>query len=68
MIRLGILLLGLGMLFVGAASNVQRIPMPIDFRSITWSLGYVTVALDLVLMVVGGLFIVVAWVFHKLNP
>lgn len=67
MIRLGIFLLGVGMFFIGVANNVQRIPTLIDCKSITCSLGFVTVGLDVILMVVGVFFMLVAWVFHKLN-
>lgn len=67
MIRLGIFLLGVGMVFIGVANNSQRIPTFIDCKSITCSLGFVTVSLDVILMVVGVFFILVAWVFHKLN-
>ncbi len=68
MIRLWIFLLGLGMFLVGAGSNFPSIPMPIDAKSITWSLGYVTFSLDVMLMIAGVFFILVAWVFHRLNP
>jgi hypothetical protein len=68
MIRLAIFLFGLGMFLVGAASNFERIPMPFDCRSITLSIGFVTLSLDVVLMVAGVFFILVAWVFHRLNP
>ncbi|MDH3215159.1 MAG: hypothetical protein OEN01_02575 [Candidatus Krumholzibacteria bacterium] len=67
MIRLVIFLLGLGMFLAGAASHFQHIRMPIDLRSITWSLGSVALTLDVVLMVAGVFFILVAWVFHRLN-
>ena len=68
MIRLTIFLLGLGMLLAGAASNFDRIPLPMDLKTITWSLGFVAFTLDVVLIVAGVFFIVVAWVFHRLNP
>ena len=66
MIRLGIFILGFGMLLVGAASHVERIQLPIDCRSITCSLGLVTLTLDVVLMVAGVFLIIMAWVFHRL--
>ena len=68
MIRLWIFLFGMGMFLFGAGSNFPSIPMPIDCKSITWSLGYVTFSLDVMLMVAGVFFILVAWVFHRLNP
>ncbi len=68
MIRLGIFFLGLGMLLVGAASNYPRISLPFDCKSITMSLGFVTLSLDVALIIAGVFWIVVAWVFHRLNP
>jgi hypothetical protein len=67
-IRFAIFVLGFGMFLVGATSNLERVPMPIDCTSITWSIGFVTFTLDVVLMVAGVFFILVAWVFHRLNP
>lgn len=68
MIRLVIFLLGLGMLLVGAASNTERVPLPVDCKSITCSLGFVTLSLDVALMIAGVFLILVAWVFHRINP
>jgi hypothetical protein len=68
MIRLAIFLFGFGMLLVGAASNYPSIPLPFDCRAITFSLGFVTLSLDVVLIVAGVFFVLVAWVFHRLNP
>jgi len=67
MIRVGIFIVGLGMLLMGALSHVERIPIPIDCRSIACSIGFVTLTLDVVLMVAGVFVIFVAWVFHRLN-
>ena len=68
MIRFVIFLVGLVLFLAGAASNYPNITMPIDFRSITMSLGLVTLALDVVLMTVGVFLILIASVFHKLFP
>lgn len=67
MIRVGIFVIGFGMLLLGAASHFERVPKPIDCRSIACTLGYVTLTLDVVLMVAGVFLILVAWVFHRLN-
>ena len=66
MIRLGIFLLGCAMLLVGAASNFQSIPLPIDCGSIECSIGSAVFTLDVVLMIVGVFFILIAFIFHRL--
>ena len=67
-IRLIIFLVGFGTFLVGAACNYPKITLPFDCRSITFSLGTTTFTLDVVLMVVGVFLVIVAWVFHRLNP
>ena len=67
MIRLAIFLFGFAMFLIGASNNLTWMPTLIDCKSITWSLGLVKITLDVVLMVAGIFFIVVAWVFHKLH-
>jgi maltodextrin utilization protein YvdJ len=66
-IRLSIFVVGLGLLLVGAANRYAWFAMPIDPRSITLSLGFVSITLDVIMMVAGVFFILIAWVFHKLN-
>jgi hypothetical protein len=65
-IRLFIFLIGLGLLLVGAASNYEFIPMPIDLRSIDVSIAGAGLTLDVLLMIVGVFLILIAWIFHKL--
>jgi len=68
-IRFLIFLVGLGTFFVGAASNYPKIPLPWDVQSIVLSpFGSTTFGLDMVLMVVGIFLVIIAWVFHRINP
>ena len=67
MIRLSIFVVGLGLFLVGAANRYAWFSMPIDPKSITLSIGFVSITLDVVMMVTGVFFILIAWVFHKLN-
>ena len=69
MIRLLIFLVGMGMFLVGAASNYPKIQLPFDCKSVVISpFGATTFTLDVVLMVVGVFLVIVAWVFHRINP
>jgi len=68
MIRFVIFLLGLALCLVGAASKYPSIPMPIDISLESISLGLVTLAVDVVLMVVGIFLILIALVFHRIFP
>lgn len=65
--RLIIFVLGLGMFLLGAASNFESISLPIDCKSIDCSIGHAVFTLDVVLMVVGVFFMVIAFVFHRLQ-
>ncbi len=67
MIRLTIFLFGFVLLLLGAASNFKRIPMPVDLTTIEASLGFVSLTLDVLLIVVGVFLVLIAWVFHKLD-
>jgi hypothetical protein len=68
-IRFLIFLVGFGLLLVGAASNYPKIPLPFDLKSIVLSpFGATTFTLDVVLMVVGVFLVIIAGVFHRLNP
>ncbi|MCK4773689.1 MAG: hypothetical protein KAT30_02845 [Candidatus Krumholzibacteria bacterium] len=66
MIRLSIFILGLLMFLAGAASNFERIHLPIDLTSMECKISMVTLTLDVVLMVAGVFLILMAWVFHRL--
>ncbi len=59
-------LIGFGAFSLGAASNFESIPVPIDCRSITCSLGLVVFTLDVVLIVVGVFLMLIAWLFGRL--
>ena len=67
MIRLTIFLLGLGAFLFGAASNYPKISMPIDCRSIVWSIGPSGLTLDVILMIIGVFLMLIAFIFHKLS-
>lgn len=67
MIRLTIFLLGLAAFLFGAASNFPEIPMPIDCRSIVLSIGASGLSLDVLLMMIGVFFMIIAWIFHRLR-
>jgi hypothetical protein len=67
MIRLIIFLLGLGAFLFGAASNFPSIPLPIDCRSIVWSIGPSGLTLDVILMIVGVFLMMIGWIFHRLS-
>lgn len=66
MIRLTIFVLGIAMLYVGAASNVEFIPEVYDCKSIELGISLSVMTLDVLLIVLGSIFIVIAWVFHRL--
>jgi hypothetical protein len=66
MIRILIFLLGLVLFAAGYTSDRDLIEMPIDFTSMTLTIGLVTVTADGILMGVGAFLIVIAIVFHKL--
>ena len=68
MIRLVIFLFGFGMFLAGAASHLKNNPLPFDSKSVTFTLGLVTLSLDLVLIVAGVFLILIAWTFTRLNP
>ena len=65
--RLIIFVLGLGMFLLGAASNFESVSLPIDCKSIECSIGHVVLTLDVILMVVGVFFMLIAFVFHRLQ-
>lgn len=67
MMRLIIFLLGLGAFLFGTASNFPNIPLPIDCRSIVWAVGPSGLTLDVILMIIGVFFMLVAWIFHRLS-
>jgi hypothetical protein len=54
------------MFVAGAASNFERIPMPVDLTSIECNISMVMLTLDVVLMVAGVFLMLMAWVFHRL--
>ncbi len=66
MIRLIIFLIGLVLFLLGAASNFEGIPTPIDCKSIECSIGFAVFTLDVVLMVAGVFMMLIAWIFHRL--
>lgn len=66
MIRSSIFIIGFLMLLAGGAANYPQIQLPFDLTEITLTLGSVLLSLDIVLVVAGVFFIIVAWVFHKL--
>lgn len=59
-------LFGLAMFLVGAASNFQFIPMPVDLSSIPCAVGPAAFSMDVVLMVLGIFIMLVSWAFNKL--
>jgi hypothetical protein len=57
------------MFLVGAASNYPKISLPFDVKSIVISpFDATTFTLDVLLMVVGAFFMIIAGVFHRINP
>jgi len=66
MIRLGFFVTGAVLFLASAASNFERIPMPVDFKSIVWTVGPTALSLDVIMMVVGVFLMLIGFIFHRL--
>ena len=60
MVRVIIFLSGLGSFFIGAASYVPGVPLPINCKTIVCHIGTAALSLDLILMGVGVLLILIS--------
>jgi hypothetical protein len=67
LIRRFIFAVGLLLFLAGAATDFEQIPMPVDLRGITVSVGPAAFSLDVVFMVAGVFMILIAWVFTRLK-
>ena len=56
------------MLLVGVASNYPKISLPFDCKSVAVSVAGATFTLDVVLIAAGIFVVIIAGVFHRLNP
>lgn len=66
MLRIITFLLGVTFFVAGMASRRGSALIPIDLASFSFAIGFVSVSLDTIIMVVGVFFMVAAGVFHKL--
>lgn len=60
-------IIGLGIFLAGLTSNIEFISLPMDFRTVTFTVFTTVVPLDVLLMGVGAFIMLVSLVFRKLS-